>query len=243
MDKKSKRKVAGGAVYVFCAFMLISILTIAMLTAIGDRKRNTGVPTPSTAPVTDRVTSRVTGKADREEDWERVPGDTASDSDGIINGTEPAEQTSAVPYSYCMPVNGYIAKSFNNELAVWSETMRDYRAHCGIDLEAPEGTEVLAFADGKIAAVYKDQFMGDCVCIEHSGGMRSYYMNLSGVYPDNVTVGADVACGQVVGSVGKTASLEAYDPSHLHFEVTVDGARVDPLNYVEYDPASVGFEG
>ena len=158
----------------------------------------------------------------------------------MINGTEPANsQASSVPYAYYMPINGYISKSFNTELAVWSATMNDYRAHCGIDIEAPRGTAVLAFADGTVRSVYRDPFMGCCLCIEHDGGMKSYYMNLSGEYPADVTEGSAVYCGQTIASVGETASAEASDPTHLHFEVTVDGKYVDPLEYLDYDPVAV----
>ena len=232
MDKNSKRKVAGGAVYVFCAFMLVSILSIAMLTAIGNRKPDAKTPQSSSGPVqTDTGTRSVTEPPDTD----AIADTSAADSGSAAESA----QASSVPYKYYMPINGYISKSFNTELAVWSPTMNDYRAHCGIDIEAPQGNAVKAFADGVISAVYRDQFMGDCVCIDHDGGMKSYYMNLSGEYPSDVFEGACVACGQTIGSVGSTAALEAAEPSHLHFEVRVDGKSVDPLEYLDYDPIAV----
>ena len=245
MDKKSKRKVAGGAVYVFCAFMLVSILVIAMLTAISNRKNVTKTPEPSVPPAADGTTAPVTGRANddlREREWERDPGSGSADSDhNIVNGTEPADLASAVPYSYNLPVRGEVSKSFSDKLAVWSSTMNDYRAHLGVDFDVPQGEAVMAFADGTVSAMWNDPFMGYCVCIEHTGGMKSYYMNLSGEYPPGLEPGAAVIGGQMIGSVGCSAKIEASDPTHLHFEVTVDGAHVDPLDYLEI-PTAGGYE-
>ena len=235
MDKNQKRKVAGGAVYVFCAFMLVSILTVAMLTAISNRRKDNERPLPAESVTADSAVPPVSEKPDREREWSRTPVTSKpSDTDhNIINGTEPANSANAEPYAYSAPVSGEIAKSFNGELAVWSATMNDYRAHLGIDIEAPEGEPVSAFADGTVTAIWEDQFMGSCICVDHSGGMKSIYMNLSPERPEGIVAGAAVACGQVIGKVGRTAKAEALDPAHLHFEVTVNGAHVDPLDYVQ----------
>lgn len=246
MNKNQKRKVAGGAVYVFCAFMLVSILTVAMLTAISSRRNQRTAPETSAPPAKDTASAPVTDKADdllREKEWEITPETTPPDTDhNIVNGTEPVNQTAAVPYSYNPPVNGTVSKRFSSELAVWSSTMNDYRAHLGVDIDAPQGEAVSAFADGVISAIYSDGFMGDCICIEHSGGMKSYYMNLSGEYPEGIEPGAEVSAGQVIGAVGSGAKTEAYDPSHLHFEVTVNGEHVDPLEFVEIASADTEYE-
>ena len=235
MDNKQKRKVAGGAVYVFCAFMLVSILTVAMLTAISERKtdRNTLIPA-DTKEAADTGTPAVRDEPDRVEDWERTPGTKKPDSShNIVNGTEPADQTAAIPYAYAVPVDGEVSKSYNDQLAVWSSTMNDYRAHLGVDIEAEEGTPVSAFADGVITAMWDDPFMGTSICVEHGGGMKSFYMNLSSEHPDGISPGVKVACGQTIGAVGRTARAEADDPAHLHFEVTVNGAHADPADYVD----------
>ena len=136
-----------------------------------------------------------------------------------------------------MPVSGFVSKEHDLELAVYSLTMNDYRVHAGIDIECEVGREVAAFADGTVSTFWRDPFMGDCMALEHSGGMKSYYMNLSPEAAEGISEGTAVKCGQVIGYVGESASLEAAESSHLHFELTLDGARVDPLNYLDYDPA------
>ena len=111
---------------------------------------------------------------------------------------------------------------------VFSETMKDYRVHSGIDIAANVGTEVAAFTDGVITAVTNDYFNGTTVAITHEQGVVSYYMNLDSTLPDNIAVGLEVLAGQVIGKVGNTSRIEAKDAPHLHFELHVDGAAINP---------------
>lgn len=233
MDYNAKRKVVGGIVYVFCAFMLVTILCVALITALTGTWQKADEK-PDDTFVTSPQTEKPTELPDTE--------DTIDVSGGGID-SEPADTEAdapiaGLPYSYDMPVDGHISKDFDLDMLVYSITMDDYRVHSGIDIEAEIETEVSAFADGTVTTIWRDSFMGYCMCIEHDGGMKSYYMNLSGSYPEGVTEGTSVACGQVIGYVGESAALEAAQTPHLHFEVTVNGAKTDPLEYLDYDPAA-----
>ena len=129
---------------------------------------------------------------------------------------------------YYRPVEGEIIKSHSLDRLVYSETMKDYRVHGGIDIACAEGAEVVAFADGTIASITEDYFKGVTVAITHDKGVISYYMNLSPELAEGISVGAEVLAGQVIGTVGTSARAEALDPNHLHFEMTVNGLPVDP---------------
>lgn len=123
---------------------------------------------------------------------------------------------------------GVILKNHSMDTLVFSETMKDYRVHSGIDIAAESGTEVVAFTDGVIAAVTDDYFNGTTIAITHEQGVVSYYMNLQDELAEGISVGAEVTAGQVIGYVGSTSRIEAKDPSHLHFELHVDGEAIDP---------------
>ena len=100
---------------------------------------------------------------------------------------------------------------------------RDAGWHSGIDLPAPLGTPVYAARSGKVAwAGWKDGGWGLLVVVEHGRGERTMYAHLSQI---DVRVGVWVGQGVRVGRVG--ASGHATGP-HLHFEVRVRGASVDP---------------
>lgn len=126
------------------------------------------------------------------------------------------------------PVEGEIIKPHSMDKLVYSETLGDYRVHCGIDIAAELGAEVIAFSDGRVASVVTDYFKGVTVAITHDQGVISYYSNLDAELAEGISVGAEVLAGQPIGTVGTTARNETLDPPHLHFELKVNGADIDP---------------
>jgi peptidoglycan hydrolase-like protein with peptidoglycan-binding domain len=96
--------------------------------------------------------------------------------------------------------------------------------HPGLDLTASTGTPVGAARPGRVIfAAYDPGGYGNLVEVAHGRGIVSMYAHLSSV---SVRVGQSVATGTRVGRVGATG--EATGP-HLHFEVRIRGAAVDPL--------------
>jgi murein DD-endopeptidase MepM/ murein hydrolase activator NlpD len=100
---------------------------------------------------------------------------------------------------------------------------RGDRFHAGLDLEAPPGTDVGAAAAGRVTwAGWLAGGWGNLVVVAHEDGVRTMYAHLSSVA---ARVGQRISAGTVVGAVGATG--DATGP-HLHFEVRVRGAAVDP---------------
>jgi murein DD-endopeptidase MepM/ murein hydrolase activator NlpD len=101
---------------------------------------------------------------------------------------------------------------------------RGNRFHSGIDLPAATGTPVYAARGGQVVyAGWRAGGWGFLVTIAHGSGERTMYAHLSRI---DVRVGVRVAQGVRVGAVGATG--DASGP-HLHFEVRVRGAAVDPV--------------
>lgn len=101
---------------------------------------------------------------------------------------------------------------------------RGTRFHTGIDLKAPAGVPVVAAAAGTVT--YAGELAGGwglLVTVAHAGGARTLYAHLSQI---DVRVGQRVAAGAQLGLVGATG--DAIGP-HLHFELRVRGAAIDPL--------------
>ncbi len=101
------------------------------------------------------------------------------------------------------------------------------RPHWGVDLAAPYGTPVRAAADGVVTASGWESGLGRAVRVEHANDVTSTYGHLSAVAPA-VVVGAAVERGQVIGYVGSTGLSTG---SHLHYELSRNGERVDPLEF------------
>ncbi len=96
--------------------------------------------------------------------------------------------------------------------------------HAGLDLLAPAGTPVAAAAAGRVVWAGPRDSFGNAVLLAHGRGVRTLYAHLSRV---DVTLGQRVDRGQEIGLVG--SSGRASGP-HLHLEVRVRGAAVDPLS-------------
>jgi murein DD-endopeptidase MepM/ murein hydrolase activator NlpD len=103
---------------------------------------------------------------------------------------------------------------------------RGDRFHTGIDYPAPTGTPVVAAADGTVIGAGKADGYGNLVVVQHTSGVTTLYAHLSTIL---VRPGRRVARGTEVGLVGQTG--DATGP-HLHFEVRVRDAAVDPATAI-----------
>ncbi|HEX7044746.1 MAG TPA: M23 family metallopeptidase, partial [Burkholderiales bacterium] len=101
----------------------------------------------------------------------------------------------------------------------------------GVDIAAPRGTPVRAPADGVVAAVGDYFFNGLTVFLDHGQGLISMYNHLDRIA---VEPGARVARGDVIGAVGATGRVTG---PHLHWSVSLNNVRVDPLLFVGEDLA------
>lgn len=132
------------------------------------------------------------------------------------------------------PVSGKIIKDFSESELVYSDTMRDWRTHAGVDIAANMDTVVTAIKDGVLKKVYEDSLFGTTVIIHHEDdGTDSIYCNLKEATKD--PIGTMVSMGDIIGKVGKTAVSELEDQPHLHFEIKRDDKFLDPKEYVAFE--------
>ncbi len=103
---------------------------------------------------------------------------------------------------------------------------RSGRMHTGIDISAPTGQQVVAAEGGSVIRASYYGGYGYCVDISHGNGVVTRYAHLSRMA---VSVGQEVQRGQNVGSVGSTGNSTG---PHLHFEVIINGAPRNPVNYL-----------
>ncbi len=104
-----------------------------------------------------------------------------------------------------------------------------YGTHGGTDIGASYGSAIYAAGSGTVVTAYNNSAYnggyGNYVMINHGNGIQTLYAHMSVC---SVTVGQSVSAGQTIGYVGSTGRSTG---PHLHFEVRVNGSRVDPQSY------------
>lgn len=143
---------------------------------------------------------------------------------GPCTGAEPAVANGApvrtpAGFDLLAPLVGTLTSGFGPRP---DPLLDKIRTHDGIDIAAPAGAIVRAAGPGRIVSVTEDDAYGTLVTVDHGGGTETRYAHLSRAL---VAVGDGVGRGDRIGGVGSSGRTTG---PHLHFELRVDGAPVDP---------------
>lgn len=137
-----------------------------------------------------------------------------------------------VAITYVVPIeNATVAKDYSATELQYNDTLKQWEMHRAIDFIAGENLNVFAVTDGTVSNIYSNYLEGTVVEIAHKNGLVSTYKSLS----ENVSVavGDKVVTGQTIGTVAETMSQEVNTGAHLHFEMTLNGVKVDPNEYID----------
>ena len=100
--------------------------------------------------------------------------------------------------------------------------------HSGLDIAAPQGTEIYAAADGVVETARKHQGYGNKIIIDHGNEYETLYAHL---HTMNAEPGDKVEKGDVIGGMGTTGRSTGV---HLHYEVIQNGEYIDPYPYITF---------
>ena len=128
---------------------------------------------------------------------------------------------------FLMPVEGPLITEFGARRSYNGGPVGAH--HAGTDIAAPAGRAVLAPARGRVALVDQVRLRGRIAVLDHGLGVYTTYAHLSAV---DVQPGALVERGQPFAKVGSTGLSTG---PHLHWELWVGGANVDPLEWTQRD--------
>ena len=195
-------------------YMVIIIAICLSATSVSDRKTEEKKPEKEV----------VSGKA------------VVVENEMEIEEKEPVKAETTVaeekrPFTPQYPTGGEIIKEFSDGILVYSETLKDYRVHNGVDIKAKILDKVYASEDGVVESVRNDSLMGITVVIDHQNGIKTVYANLSSM--DMVSEGENVKKGEIIYGVGDTSLIETGQETHIHFEMLVDGKYVNPREYIK----------
>ena len=139
----------------------------------------------------------------------------------IYKGTTPKPATASKGY-YTWPVKGTVTSKFGYRY-IFGKTA----FHSGLDIGVPVGTTIKAADGGTVVKAAWDNSYGYYVLIRHDNGTETLYAHNSSLL---VKTGAKVYQGQAIAKSGATGNVTG---PHCHFEIRINGTRVDPLKYLK----------
>ena len=131
------------------------------------------------------------------------------------------------------PVKGWLTAGFGHRRSPFTGQRQ---MHEGVDIANSVGTAVVAPAEGIVSYAGPLGGFGNVVSIDHGHKISTFYAHLQ---QHKVSRGQRVRRGDVIASLGTTGRVTG---PHLHYEIQVGGAAVDPSKYV-IDTATVKFLG
>lgn len=149
--------------------------------------------------------------------------DTSQNNGGT--NTEPEKDYSAGSSDFRWPLNvsGTITSYFGGRD---QPTAGASTNHKGIDISVPTGTTIVAAASGTVVTAAYSSSAGNYVMINHGNNIFTVYMHCSTL---KVSVGQNVSKGEAIAASGSTGVSTG---PHLHFGICINGAYVNPLDYV-----------
>ena len=156
------------------------------------------------------------------------PDDTAAETLSYVY-TMPAMPENAsleqrnLGFSHSSPILGTLTSTFG-----WREHPIEggSKFHYGVDLAAPAGTDIAAFADGSVYASGESSSLGNYVMLQHENGYITLYAHCSKV----TVTGGSVSMGDKIAEVGSTGLATG---PHLHFELHDGDLYLNPIFYVD----------
>lgn len=134
-----------------------------------------------------------------------------------VSSPKPSPSPSPAAPAYVRPDVGPLSSGFG---------MRWGRLHAGVDLAGPLGSPIRAVTGGTVVAADQEGGYGLCVRINHPDGTLTVYGHMSALI---ARAGQQVAAGDIVGLEGSTGHSTG---PHLHFEIHVNGAPIDPIPWL-----------
>ena len=169
-----------------------------------------------------RINADVTYLNGKEEERTVLSSETLQEPTVRVIAVGTKERPSWYPTgNFIWPVNGRITSRFG-----WRYIFGSNSYHSGLDIKATTGQSVKAADGGTVTyAGYKSDY-GYLVVIDHGNGKQTYYGHNSKL---KVSRGDKVHQGQTIALAGSTGRSTG---PHCHFEVRIDGTRVNPLSYL-----------
>lgn len=130
-----------------------------------------------------------------------------------------------VKENFIYPIDGEITSAYGER----NDPITGEKSyHEGVDINAPEGSNVKAAFDGSIKESGENETLGKYILVNHGSGIESRYAHLSSILVEQSN---NIKKGEVIGKSGNTGKSTA---PHLHFELLYMGQSKNPVEYINF---------
>lgn len=133
-------------------------------------------------------------------------------------------ENNAIQTNFILPVDGRFSSIFGLK-RIYNKQKR-IRRHTGLDIAAPQGTNIKSPAKGIVIRTGSYFFTGNTVFIDHGQGLVTMYCHLNKTH---VKAGQQLIQGENIGTVGMTGRVSG---PHLHWVVSLNNTKVDPKLFI-----------
>lgn len=152
--------------------------------------------------------------------------------DKEVSGSATIEKTAldfSEEESIVLPVVGNVLINYSMDGPTYFATLNQYKRCPAMVIGAAEGTGVASIADAQIAEIRTTPELGTSVVMNLGNGYSCIYGQLTNL---QVSEGSYVKKGDIIGSIAAPTKYYSVEGANLYFEMTKDGAAVDPMSYV-----------
>ena len=195
-----------------------ALAALAITVGANPALANSAATADIAAPLRAAQAERPTALGNRDEQFKALFSRWQS-----LDGTTTTKSSVSIPS--LMPVDGvHLSSDYGMRT---HPVLGGRRQHKGVDLAGPVGTPIHAAADGVVSRADWFSSYGLFVSLEHGGSLQTRYGHMSRL---NVAAGQQIHKGDVIGYIGTTGRSTG---PHLHYEVRIAGAAVNPVPYLQ----------
>lgn len=196
-----------------------------MVVEVANLKKRQEVQHAELTDVIGQKSAMLSGLRTKQKELERIEAELRAEEADIeaqIAAYNRSQHTKLPAFTgkFMRPVNGTLTSGFGMRM---HPILHYRRMHTGVDISAPNGTPILAAADGIVISAGYGRGYGNRVILDHGGGVSTLYAHASRLF---VASGQHVKRGQRIAAVGSTGLSTG---NHLHWEVRINGKPVNPL--------------
>lgn len=239
VNETSARRLSGGRALAMLAMLTVGLMAISTstpATAVESSTEQTQKSLDSSIELASQTVtidaSAVSASIERDSYKVGELATATAAEPAPVAEAEPVVEEPAPAPSWVLPVTGSISSAYGPRP---NKPVAGVGAfHYGIDLAGPSGTPIAAAAAGTVTAAGVLGTYGNWVLIDHGNGVQTGYAHSSTIL---VSVGQTVSAGETIALRGTTGASTG---PHLHFEVRVNGEKIDPAPFMAERGVTLG---